>query len=370
MAIITILIFVVTLFLAYANGANDNFKGVATLFGSGVTTFKKALRWATITTALGSLASLFLAQSLVKSFSGKGLIPDEYIHTPAFALAVALGAAITIMIATRIGMPVSTTHALVGALVGSGIIAATVNWAKLGTTFFIPLLLSPLIAATGSFFIYKLFRKIRKVSGISKESCACVGAEMIPVKINSTLTMDSTQTLTAVISSTENCEERYEGNFIGLNAQSTLNSLHYLSSGAVCFSRGLNDTPKMVGILLIVNVFNLQLGLIAIAVAIVIGGLLNSRKVAETMSTKITKMNSGQGFSANLVTAILVSTASVNGLPVSTTHVSVGSLFGIATANCQGNLKTISGILIAWISTLPIAALISAVLYFLFTKII
>ena len=71
--------FVSCIFLAYANGANDNFKGVATLFGSGTTSYKKALWWATFTTLLGSLAALFISTKLVTAFSGKGLVPDSVV---------------------------------------------------------------------------------------------------------------------------------------------------------------------------------------------------------------------------------------------------------------------------------------------------
>ena len=72
---ILIILFLSTCFLAYSNGANDNFKGVATLFGSKTTNYKFAIWWATITTFAGSLASIFFAYGLVKTFSGKGLVP-------------------------------------------------------------------------------------------------------------------------------------------------------------------------------------------------------------------------------------------------------------------------------------------------------
>lgn len=71
-------LFLATLFLAYSNGANDNFKGVATLFGSGTTSYKSAITWATtISTFAGSITSLFLAETLLKNFSGRGIVPNE-----------------------------------------------------------------------------------------------------------------------------------------------------------------------------------------------------------------------------------------------------------------------------------------------------
>jgi len=81
------------------------------------------------------------------------------------------------------------------------------------------------------------------------------------------------------------------------------------------------------------------------------------------MSQKITRMNPGQGFTANLVTSILVGTASRLGLPVSTTHVSCGSLFGIGVVNGTARLKMILTILFAWVTTLPLGALLAALTY-------
>lgn len=366
-----IIIFIAVIFLAFSNGANDNFKGVATLFGSGTTDCKKAINWATLTTLLGSVVSIFLASALVKNFSGKGLVSDSLIASPAFAVAVALGAASTVFIATKIGMPVSTTHGLVGALTGAGLIAvgSQFNFGKLGSTFFLPLILSPLIAGVLSLILYFVFASARKKSGITKESCACVVQEQkVNAFVNTTvITENSLAVKTGTISQ---CIEQYNGTIIGISAQKALDTFHFISAGAVSFARGLNDTPKMVGLLLLISAVNIHIGAGTIAIAIAIGGLLNAKKVGETMSKKITAMNHGQGFTANLVTAILISTASFNGLPVSTTHVSVGSLFGIGTITKKANMKVISEILLSWLLTLPVAAIISALIYLLLTQLI
>jgi len=130
----------------------------------------------------------------------------------------------------------------------------------------------------------------------------------------------------------------------------------------------LNDTPKIAALLLVVKVLDIHWGLVAVAVAIALGGLLNAKKVAETMSLKITAMNHGQGFSANLSTGILVILASKYGLPVSTTHVSVGSLFGIGLTTGKANLRVVLGILLSWLLTMPCAALIAALVYWLIRR--
>lgn len=369
-----LIVFISAIFLAYSNGANDNFKGVSTLFGSGTTDFRKALIWATITTALGSIVSIFFASALVKNFSGKGLVPDELLSHPQFAIAIALGAATTVMLATKIGMPISTTHSLVGALTGVGFIAAgdQFNFIKLGSSFFLPLILSPFIAAVISLVLYFVFSTLRKISGITKESCVCL-SETIPLAnlsgTNQPLAMSNESALHIQTGTLESCNELYKGTIIGISAQNVLDTLHYISSGAVGFARGLNDTPKMVGLLLIISSLDIKLGAVVISIAIALGGLLNAKKVGETMSKKITNMNHGQGFTANLTTAALVSTASFSGLPVSTTHVSVGSLIGIGTVSGSMNLKTIKNIILSWVLTLPVAAIVGGMIFLILNKI-
>jgi PiT family inorganic phosphate transporter len=77
------LLFLATCFLAYSNGANDNFKGVASLFGSRTCSYRTAISWATVTTFAGSIISIFLAQALLRRFSGKGIVPDHFVGSEA-----------------------------------------------------------------------------------------------------------------------------------------------------------------------------------------------------------------------------------------------------------------------------------------------
>jgi inorganic phosphate transporter, PiT family len=86
-----VLILLAVFFLAYSNGANDNFKGVATLEGSGTCGYRSALTWAAATTLAGSLLALWLAQGLIATFTGKGLVPNGVTTQPAFLLAVSAG---------------------------------------------------------------------------------------------------------------------------------------------------------------------------------------------------------------------------------------------------------------------------------------
>lgn len=117
------LLITATLGVAYANGANANFKGVASLFGSGTTGYWTAVRWATITTAVGCLVALMGSSVMLQAFSGRGLVPEALAAHPVFLVAVAGGAGVANLLATRLGFPVSTTHMLMGGLLGAGLAA-------------------------------------------------------------------------------------------------------------------------------------------------------------------------------------------------------------------------------------------------------
>lgn len=311
---LTAILFLAVGAVAFTNGANANFKGVASLYGSGTASLRVALWWGTATTFAGSIAAAFLADALWKAFTGNGLAPEALAKTPAFLAAVALGAALTSFLATRLGFPVSTTHALVGALIGAGLAG---NWSgfdysALWMTFVVPLLASPLVAAVLGAIVYLVLRLMR----------------LAP-------------------------DERTV----------TLDVLHYASAGAASFARGLNDTPKMAALLMLVMEEHKFWAYVLVAALIALGGLLDADGVAETLGKKVTDMNPGQGFAASLVTAGLVTTASLHSQPVSTTHVSVGSLIGIGGTTGQANWLMIGEILLAWISTVPCGALLGALAY-------
>ncbi len=361
-----ILLLLAVLSLAYANGANDNFKGVATLFGSGTTNYRGALLWATATTFLGSLTAVFLAGQLLKNFSGRGLVDSNLVSSSQYVQAVALAAGLTVLLATKVGMPVSTTHSLVGALVGAGWAAgSTINGGKLGLDFFAPMLTSPVLAIAITGLCYPLLHVARRRLGVTQQTCFCVGDQTIEVSpgLGQTATLQRMQQLSATVGNNIVCRSRYQGRVLGIEASIALDWMHYLSAGMVSFARGLNDTPKIAALLLIAPQFGDVGGMLAIGLLIAIGGVVSARKVAEVMSWKITSMNHGQGFVANLVTAGIVIGASRFGMPVSTTHVSCGSLFGIGTVTRQAKISMIGKILTAWVATLPLAAALGAVSY-------
>jgi len=210
-----------------------------------------------------------------------------------------------VFLATRFGFPISTTHALTGGLVGAGLAAspAGVDLTQLGGAFFLPLLVSPIIAFALSIAVSKLSKKVP--------------------------------------------------------SHPVLMGAHTLSAVTVCFARALNDTPKVAALILASQALSPHLTLSLVAASMALGGLLSAKKVAETLSKKAVQMNETEGLSANLVTGLLVIFASKLGMPVSTTHVSGGSIFGIGMMSGKADAATIRGILLAWVTTLPVATLIA-----------
>ncbi len=305
----TALVCLGALLLAFVNGANDNMKGVATLYGSGALSYRRALALASVATALGGLVSLVVSVQLVHTFSGKGLIPDAMLSEGVLA-AVALAATAAVLLATRLGLPVSTTHALLGALLGAGAVAAgsALDLGVLGGAFVLPLLLSPLVAVGTALAIVRSGRRLAT----------------------------------------------------GLSARQAVHGAHVTSAALVCFARGLNDTPKILGLVVGASAMGAATGALAITAAMVLGGVVAAGRVTRTIAHDITPMRPETGLAGNLATAALVLGASRLGLPVSTTHVSVGSILGIGAEGASLRGPTVRRIAVAWVGTLPIAAVFGA----------
>jgi inorganic phosphate transporter, PiT family len=358
------------LLVALANGANDNAKGIATLVGSGMSRMGPALRWANATTLFGALAAipmaLYVNTRLVKAFGGGGLLPKDFQIGGTYLVAVGLGAALTVLLATRLGIPVSTTHGLMGALVGAGIVAvgpSRVAWSTLGAKFALPLLLSPVLAAAATMALYPAVRGAMRLARVEKQLCLCVEETFVPVVQRDGSLMLAAGGRALTIDEVRNCQTRFAGEVLTVSAQKVLAAGQVVTSGLVSFARGLNDTPKIVGILVAAGAFAVGPAMGLVALLMLAGGLLFTKRVARTMSERITDMDGEQGFVGSLVTAGLVILASWAGLPVSTTHVACGSLFGIGAVSGTAKARTILQILTAWVTTLPVAAMIAAAIY-------
>ncbi|HCY64391.1 MAG TPA: inorganic phosphate transporter [Oxalobacteraceae bacterium] len=344
----------IALLMAFGNGANDNFKGFATVWGSGTLSYRHALLLASIATAAGSLLSLSLAGGLAEQFSGKGLLPQAIVAAPHFIASVGIGAALTVIIATRAGLPISTTHALIGGLIGAGLAASPgeVQFARLWNTFLLPLLFSPVVAALLGLVAYRLLRMRQ-----AEKDCACVmplSAQLVPRADVAMLRIAAPQ---LIVAENASCDSKRPA--MRFSIAQALDRLHIGSAALICFARAVNDTPKLAALLIAARMLHAQVSIILIAAVMAVGGLVFARRVAETMSRRVTRMDHTQGLAANLITALLVLGASKFGLPVSTTHVSVGSIAGVGAGGHAFNWPIFRNILLSWVATLPLAGCIA-----------
>jgi inorganic phosphate transporter, PiT family len=351
------LFLMVVALLAFGNGANDNFKGFATVWGAGTLSYRHALALATIATVAGSIASILLADGLVKQFSGRGLVPDAVASAPWFIQSVAAGAAATILIATRVGLPVSTTHALIGGLLGAGLAGepGAVQLARLGTGFFLPLLVSPLLAAALGLLAYRLLA-VR----LEKTSCVCVVETPALPSPNASTALSAPLPMAhaLVIGSQQDCHAA-RAPVASLSLRDGAHLLHVASATLICFARGVNDTPKLAALLLAASITGARDSVLLIAVAMAAGGLVCARRVAETMSQRLSHMDGKQGTTANLITAVMVLLASKFSLPVSTTHVAVGAIAGVGASAATLDRTTLRNVLLSWVATMPLAAAVA-----------
>ena len=390
---ITILLFLSVIMLSFANGANDVSKGIATLVGSGITNYKKAIVWGTIWTMAGAIVAAFFALEMVKTFSVGGIVKSTANLNQVFPVAVALGAFIWVIFASKTGFPVSTTHSITGALCGVGIVAVGfdgVTWSVLEKKIFLPLAFSP-VAALGISWL--LFPLIQKVSLRAERYCVCLevreGISYKPLLDKPVLIPDLIGDVegSGAIVAVSHIDPFPQATLLAAEKTACSESLvspirfefldlfHWLSSGMTSFTRGLNDAPKIAAIIVGVGALGAHLpssvSFLAIALAMGIGSIVSGLRVTETLAEKVTPMTPQEGFAANLTTSILVGIATRFGLPVSTTHVSSGAIIGIGLKHGKKTVrwKVVFEMILAWIITLPFSALIALLSYWVLTRI-
>ena len=309
--------------LAFANGANDVGKSVVSLMvGPGTTGFqpsRRPLLWGGLFSGIGSISAILISGRLFSVFTPQkilGTAPDS-----AFVLAVLIGAMIWVLLATLVRLPVSTTHAIFGAILLQGIVlfgVSSLAWSFVAIRVILPLAGGPLAALIG---IY-LFERLRKLTKLAKQPQA---AQQENPKLS------------------------------GVS--------HWGSAAATAYARGVNDAPKMavLGAFFIAanQAYSLDVSYSIVAVAVVIGSLVLGHRVARTLSARVVPLDHGQRLRAGVVTAALVSAGAYLGAPLSTTHVHAGTTAGVSGLK-ETIRSTLRGMILPWLVTLPAAGLLAS----------
>ncbi|WP_066961171.1 inorganic phosphate transporter [Microbulbifer sp. Q7] len=400
-------------FMAWGVGANDVANAMGTSVGSRALTIKQAI----IIAMIFEFAGAYLAGGEVTSTIRKGIIaPDLFNDTPELLvygmLSALLAAGTWLMIASILGWPVSTTHSIVGAIVGFsavGISVDAVAWGKVASIV-ASWVVSPVLAGTISFL---LFRSVQRLI-LNTEDPFTNAKRYIPVYMFAVGWMISMVTLTKGLKhvfkdagiTLSFLQDALIAGVMGLvvmaigmvllkrikrdpamekdnrfaNVERVFAILMIFTACAMAFAHGSNDVANAVGPLAAV-VNTVQQGTVTAkavmppwilllgGAGIVVGLATYGFKVMATIGRKITELTPSRGFAAELGAAATVVLASGTGLPISTTHTLVGAVLGVGLARGIGalNLRMITTIAASWIVTLPAGAGL-AILFFFFFK--
>jgi len=409
------------LFMAWGIGANDVANAMATSVGSKALTIKQAI----IVAAIFEFAGAVLAGGQVTKTIRKGIIdadimsgsPDLLLYG---MLASLLAAGLWLLIASRNGWPVSTTHSIVGAIVGFamvGIGMEAVKWDKIG--FIVASwVISPALAGTMSFLI---FRSVQKLI-LNRSEPLMQAKRYVPVYIFLTGFMISLVTMVKGLKHVGleiSTGERYlyavmaglvimgigqyfiskiqvdpkaDRDFHYANVEKVFGVLMIVTACAMAFAHGSNDVANAIGpVAAVIGIVSsggevaakstLPIWVLLLGGAgIVMGLMMYGRKVIATVGKQITELTPSRGFAAELAAATTVVVASGTGIPVSTTHVLVGAVLGVGLARGMAalnlgvirnifmswlNLGVIRNIFMSWIITLPAGAILSIIFFFM-----
>lgn len=347
---LAILIVVGAAVLAFANGANDVSKGVATLAGTGRASYRTAIAWGTFWTFAGGVASLVISVGLIKAFTSAIVGPDV-LALSIFPLAAAFGAAAWVVLASVTGLPVSTTHALTGAIVGVALMAGgagSVRWWMLLSGIAAPLALSPLVSASIGY-------GMQSVASRLSPACVCVRDNIAAGAVNTDGTVTGV-VAPQIVASTAGCAPA-DGDRRFMPA----GVLHWGAAAALSFARGVNDNPKLAAIAALgfpTLGGELWVAFAVTAAAMTIGSYAAGLRVTRTLGERVVHMDQDTGLAAALVAAGIVLTASFYTLAVSTTHVSTGAIVGAGLRQGQRAVewRHVTALMTAWVGTIPIAA--------------
>lgn len=406
MTIYLILAGVFGLFMAWGIGANDVANAMATSVGSGALRIKQAV----ILAAIFEFAGAYLAGGEVTKTIRKGIVePDAFTADPNLLiwgmLAALLAAGTWLAVASRKGWPVSTTHSIVGAVVGFaavGIGMDAVNWGKVGTIV-MSWVVSPLLAGTLAFLVFRTIQKLILNSENPVASAIKYGPyylflvgfviALVTIKkglkhVGMDIDTDSAflyaallgvvvALLGSVLIRKVETNPKADKKFHYANVEKIFAVLMIFTASAMAFAHGSNDVANAVGPMAAV-ISTAQTGLVASksalpawvlllgGIGIVIGLATFGYKVIATVGKKITELTPSRGFAAEIAAAGTVVLASFTGIPISTTHTLVGAVLGVGFARGIGaiDMRVVGNIFMSWVVTLPAGGLLAILFFF------
>ena len=396
-------------FMAWGVGANDVANAMGTSVGSKAITIKQAIIIAVIFEFLGA----WLAGGEVTATIRGGIIDANLLEAnPQFLvygmLSALLAAGIWLMVASARGWPVSTTHSIVGAIVGFAAVGLGVDavaWGKVGQIAS-SWVVSPLIAGTIGYMLFKsvhhlifessdpfaaakryvpgyvflvgfIVSMVTLTKGLSHVGLHLTFSQSLLLSILiGVLIMGLGVIMQRRIKYTQNANDH----FGYANVERVFGVLMIFTACAMAFAHGSNDVANAVGPLAAVISVVRSEGMIDSAAlvpwwvlvlgggGIVFGLVTYGHKVIATVGTGITELTPSRGFAATLAAASTVVVASGTGLPISTTHTLVGAVLGVGLARGMAalNLRVIGTIVISWLITLPAGAGLAIVFFFMF----
>ena len=400
------------LFMAWGIGANDVANAMATSVGSKALTIKQAILVAAVFEFLGAV----LAGGAVTSTIRKGIVDTEPLTgSPELLiygmLAALLAAGTWLLIASRKGWPVSTTHSIVGAIVGFaavGIGVDAVQWGKVGTIV-MSWVVSPL---TAGFIAYLIYRSVQKLI-LSQEDPLARARRYVPVYIffaaftitlvtilkglkhvGLTISVRDSYILAILIAigiallgsvfiNRIKSDPKAEKKQHFVTVERVFGVLMVVTACGMAFAHGSNDVANAIGPLAAV-ISVAQSGAIASKSSlptwvlmlggggIVIGLATFGRHVIATVGRKITQLTPSRGFAAELAAATTIVIASGTGIPISTTHTLVGAVLGVGVARGIEaiDLRVVGRILVSWVVTIPAGAILAILFFFLFRAVL
>ena len=397
------------LYMTWGIGANDVANAMGTSVGSGALSVKQAI----IIAAIFEFAGAFLAGGHVTKTIRKGIIdPTTVIDQPEILvwgmLSALIAAAIWLTVASWLGWPVSTTHSIIGAIVGFAIVGIgveAVNWPKIGTIV-LSWLVSPIVGGALSFFlmisIQKLILDTEKplinakryapyyvflVGFVISLVTLFKGLKHLDIDLSVAQSFIFSGILALILTiisyflinkidapSGESVREQFK------QVEKIFGILMIFSASAMAFAHGSNDVANGIGPMAavisivdsggeVVQKSDLPIWILFVGgLGIVIGLSTLGYRVMLTIGTKITELVPTRGFSAELAAAATVVIASRTGIPVSTIQIVVGAVMGVGLARGIGalDLRVIGGIMMSWVITLPVGAILSIFFFFFF----